>query len=48
MLDFNFISPTKIFFGKGKENEIGKIIKDYHFKKVFLHYGKSSIKKMGI
>ena len=48
MLDFNFISPTKIFFGKGKENEIGKIIKDYHFKKVFLHYGKSSIKKMGL
>ena len=27
MNDFVFQSPTKIYFGKSKENEIGKIIK---------------------
>ena len=48
MLYFVFISPTKIFFGKGKEKEIGKIIKDYNFKKVFLHYGKNSVKSSGL
>ena len=28
MKDFNFISPTKIYFGKNKEKDIGKIIKN--------------------
>jgi alcohol dehydrogenase YqhD (iron-dependent ADH family) len=48
MKDFNFISPTKIYFGKDKEKEIGKIIKEYNFKKVFFHYGQSSIKRSGL
>lgn len=48
MLDFDFVSPTKIFFGKGKEKEIGEIIKTYHFKKVLLHYGSGSIKRSGL
>ena len=48
MKDFNFISPTKIYLGKDKEKEIGKIIKEYNFKKVFFHYGQSSIKRSGL
>ena len=48
MRDFNFISPTKIYFGVGKEKDIGKIIKEFGFKRVFLHYGQNSIKKIGL
>ena len=46
MIDFDFISPTKIYFGKDKEIQVGNIIANYGFKKVLLHYGKSSIKKL--
>ena len=41
MIDFDFQIPTKIFFGKNKENEVGKIIADYGFKKVLVNYGKN-------
>ena len=48
MKNFNFISPTKIYFGKNREIEIGKIVKEFGYKKVLLHYGQSSIKKIGL
>lgn len=48
MLDFEFYSPTKIFFGKKRYQDVGKIIKSYGFKKILLHYGMSSIKKNGL
>lgn len=48
MINFDFISPTKIYFGKDRELEIGSILskRDYH--KVLIVYGKSSIKKIGL
>lgn len=48
MNDFIFQSPTKIYFGRGKENLIGEIIKEYNFHKILLVYGKNSIKKSGL
>ena len=48
MINFDFYSPTKIYFGKNRENEVGEIIKKYGFKKVLLHYGQKSIKKTGL
>lgn len=48
MVDFTFYTPTKIHFGKGKQKLVGKIIKDYGFKKIMLHYGGGSIKKYGL
>lgn len=48
MINFEFYSPTKIFFGKEQEKRVGEIIKGYGFKKVLLHYGQSSIKKTGL
>ena len=45
MKNFNFVSPTKIIFGKDRELEVGKIIKEYGFKKILFHYGQNSIKK---
>lgn len=48
MLNFDFYSPTKILFGTLRELEVGKIVKEYGYTKVLLHYGKSSIKKNGL
>ena len=48
MIDFNFISPTKIYFGKNKENEIGNIIKSYGFKNIMIVYGMNSVIKSGL
>ncbi|HIC44111.1 MAG TPA: iron-containing alcohol dehydrogenase, partial [Sulfurimonas sp.] len=48
MKDFNYYNPTKIEFGKGKEKEIGKYIKDAGINKVLFAYGMGSIKKSGL
>lgn len=48
MLDFTFYAPTKVYFGKDKQKEVGKIIKELGYKKIMMQYGKSSIKKSGL
>ena len=48
MLDFEYYAPTKVFFGKQKENQVGKIIADYGYKKIMLMYGQGSIKRCGL
>ncbi len=48
MRDFIYYAPTKVFFGKDKEKDVGKIIKDYGFKKIMMQYGKDSTKKSGL
>ena len=48
MLDFEYYTPTKVFFGKSKEKEVGKIISQYGYKKIMLQYGKGSIKANGL
>lgn len=48
MIDFNFVSPTKIFFGKEKEKQIGDICEEFSFKKVLIVIGKSSVKQSGL
>ncbi len=48
MIDFNFVSPTKIIFGKDKENQVGSYIKSYGFKNVLLVYGGSHALKSGL
>ncbi|MBE7038427.1 MAG: iron-containing alcohol dehydrogenase [Ruminococcaceae bacterium] len=48
MNNFEFLTPTKVFFGKDTHYEVGKIIKEYGFKNILLHYGKQSIKKTGL
>ncbi len=48
MLDFLYYAPTKVYFGKDKHKEIGKIIKDCGYKKIMMQYGKGSIKKSGL
>lgn len=48
MKDFLYYAPTKVFFGKDKQKEIGDIVKEYGYKTVMLQYGKESIKKSGL
>ena len=48
MLDFEFYTPTKVFFGKDKQKDVGKIISEYGYKKIMLLYGKGSIKQSGL
>ena len=48
MDNFYYHTPTKIYFGKGEENNVGKYVKEYSPRKVLLHYGGSSAKKSGL
>ena len=48
MHDFTYHNPTKIEFGKDKENNIGEYINQNGIKKVLLVYGTGSIKKSGL
>lgn len=48
MLDFIYNTPTKVYFGKDKQKEVGKIISDLGYNKIMLQYGKNSIKKSGL
>jgi alcohol dehydrogenase len=47
MDNFVFQNPTKIIFGKGTEQEVGKEVSVYS-KNILLHYGGASIKKSGL
>ncbi len=48
MLNFTYYTPTKVFFGKDTEKQVGEIIASYGYKKIMLQYGQSSIKKSGL
>ena len=48
MRDFTYYNPTRIEFGKGKENNIGQYISEYGISKVLIVYGSERIKKNGL
>ena len=48
MLDFTYYAPTKVYFGRDKENDVGKIISNYGYKTIMMQYGKDSIKRSGL
>lgn len=48
MQNFEFYSPTKIFFGKQQEKKIADIIKNYGFNKVLIVIGEGSVKGSGL
>lgn len=48
MNDFIYYAPTKVYFGKGKQKEVGAIIKELGYKVIMLQYGKGSIKNSGL
>lgn len=48
MENFVYYAPTKVYFGKGRENEVGSIVAGYGFKTVMVQYGQGSIRKSGL
>ena len=47
MENFEFLSPTKVIFGRGVEKRVGEETLKYS-RKVLLHYGGGSIKRSGL
>ncbi len=47
MINYVYVQPTKVIFGKGVENEAGGEISK-HAERVLLHYGGSSAEKSGL
>ena len=43
-----YYTPTRVFFGKGAEEKLGKTLKDNGYRKALLHYGGKSAEKSGI
>lgn len=48
MIDFDFYTPTKIYFGKDKELSIGSILKEHNFKRILIIIGQGSVRKNGL
>ncbi|MGN1148777.1 MAG: iron-containing alcohol dehydrogenase [Lachnospiraceae bacterium] len=48
MNNFIYETPTKVYFGKDEELKVGKIIAEYHPRKVLIHYGGKSAKESGL
>lgn len=48
MENFEFYAPTRMIFGKGTHLQVGKLIREYGFKKVLVHFGGGSVKKSGL
>ena len=48
MDNFIYYTPTKIYFGKGEENKVATVIKEFNPTKIMLVFGSSSIKRSGL
>ncbi|HTO23246.1 MAG TPA: iron-containing alcohol dehydrogenase, partial [Spirochaetia bacterium] len=47
MENFTFVNTTKIIFGKGVEEGVGREVKPLS-SRVLVHYGKESVRKSGL
>ena len=47
MENFEFFTPTRMIFGKNTHQQVGKIVKEYGFKKVLVHFGGVSARQFG-
>ena len=48
MKNFQYYTPTKVFFGRKEEEKIGDILKEFKAQKILLHYGQNSVIKSGL
>lgn len=48
MENFEFYTPTKVYFGKDMHRQVGEIVKSYGYLKVMIHYGSGSVKRTGL
>ena len=45
---FKYYTPTKVLFGKGQEEKVGELVKEFGGTKVLLHFGGGSVVKSGL
>lgn len=45
---FEYDTPTRVYFGKGTEEKVGKLVADFGAKKVLIHYGGGSAVRSGL
>ena len=48
MVNFEYYTPTKVVFGKGRETEVGRLVKACGGTKVLVHFGGGSVKRSGL
>lgn len=48
MNNFIYHTPTKVYFGKNEEQNVGKIIKEFNVNRVMIHFGGKSAKESGL
>jgi alcohol dehydrogenase YqhD (iron-dependent ADH family) len=48
MINFEYFTPTKVYFGRDSDDKIGKALKELGCTKVLLHYGSTSAEKSGL
>ncbi|QWT17942.1 iron-containing alcohol dehydrogenase [Collinsella sp. zg1085] len=48
MINFEFLVPTKVLFGKDTEAEAGRLVKEFGGHKVLLHWGGSYVRETGL
>ena len=46
--NFNYFAPTAVVFGRDTQNQVGELVKKEGAKKVLVHFGGQSAKKLGI
>ena len=46
MINFDFQVKTKLFFGKDKHLQIGKVLNEFNAKKVLVFVGQGSVKRV--
>lgn len=46
--NFEFYAPTKVVFGRGAENETGRLLKEFGAANVLVVYGGGSVKRSGL
>ena len=48
MFDFQYFTPTKVVFGKNKEEKVAELIKEFGGTKILIHYGGGSVVRSGL
>ena len=48
MFGFNYYAPTKVVFGKGTEEKVADLIREFGGRKILVHYGSGSVVRSGL
>lgn len=43
-----YYAPTHVYFGKGAQNEVGRVLKEHGYRKALVHFGGGSVIRSGL